>query len=179
VNLQTDRFEAVLDAVVGAQVGRSKEVCTELFLKDHAALPEGSKLDFPQRLGYVEFQDSVLLFVNMPERPGLGNPRSYPNEWLQNGRFLSWFLRDNEWKQGSSHLAKKLLDDATTVILFVRIGKGQFLCCGKCRLEVPKAPDDNDRPEWNLVQLNLELVDYERLLKVPEFRAMAQTREGS
>ena len=155
-------------------------------------------------------------------------PRSYPNEWLQQGRVLTWFLRQNDWKAGTSRLAQKLLATKTTtaassssssslsgdneetnalangdalpttfsasrggrdnnVILFVRMGKGHFLCCGRCLVTTTTSSlptklssvqqeheeeDDDGREEWDLVKLYLHLLDWDQLQPCSDFRLL-------
>jgi len=182
-------FDQLLDAITGERAGRSKERCLSQFLTGKAALPEGSILDFKGRSGYVEFEDAVALFVNAPSTTGrTARPRSYPNEWLENGREMTWFLRENEWKGGTTKLGKKLLlsqsagEHSVPVVLFVRMEKGHFLCCGRCRTNPAVERECNGNgddcsqasaaaatPEWQLAQLNLELLAWDRLNSCEDF----------
>ena len=209
--------------LVGERLGNSKDKCFEALLLDHPSFPKGAKLEYNPRSGFVEFDDAVALFVNMPIRPNEPTPRrGYPNVWLEDGRVMTWFLRQNEWQDGSSVLAQKLMgtprgndDDessstfSSSCVLFVRMNKGGFLCCGSCRLipsggkeggddkqeEMVGGEDDNDlllnnddneenddashssssygENKWGLVELHLELVDWERLSEVDDFVDMA------
>jgi hypothetical protein len=156
-------FDSMLDSLVARHVGISKEQCLSYFY----TLPEGAQLEFPQRSGSVEFRDAVVLFVNQPEYYN-DEPRRYPNEWLEDGKVLTWFLRKGDWNLGKSRLAKKLTDSAGTVVLFVRNGKNQFLCCGRCRVELTTSASQ----AHSLVQLNLGLRDYQRLVQNPDFQAL-------
>jgi prolyl-tRNA editing enzyme YbaK/EbsC (Cys-tRNA(Pro) deacylase) len=181
--------ESIINNLVGEHVGKSKERCLSMLLTGQAALPAGAKLEFPQRSGYVEFMNAVALFVNMPASPGRGNPRSYPNEWLDDGRTLTWFLRESDWKQGTSPLAKKLGYDTVSgpqpsfVVLFVRSKEVHFICCGRCRVESDKSfvtdtfgetdEETSSTQDWDLVQLNLKLLDYDVLTTKEEFAEMA------
>jgi prolyl-tRNA editing enzyme YbaK/EbsC (Cys-tRNA(Pro) deacylase) len=161
--------------LVDERIGRSKEKCVNSLLVDERALPEGSKIEFHQRSGYVEFHDAVALFVNMPDKT---YKRGYPNEWLDDGRKLTWFLSEREWDGGSSNIAKKLCgrqgDDSSLSILFVRMNRGIFLCCGRCRVQPPISSDEKaESTSWPLVRLNLELLDWEKLQTCEDFQKMA------
>jgi prolyl-tRNA editing enzyme YbaK/EbsC (Cys-tRNA(Pro) deacylase) len=186
VTIRSSRIDDIIDSMIGERVGKSKDKCVAAFLQRPVAMPEGAKLDYPQRSGYVEFRDGVALFVNMPSTPGgRFQPRSYPNEWLNDGRILTWFLRENDWKHGTSDLAKKLVSGSNVIVtLFVRMGtNGAFLCCGRCRVE----PDllnigivNGDTPpdalivpdNWTLVKLHLILLDWSKLRSSTDFQAL-------
>jgi len=178
IRTDPDKFGRIVNGLVGQLVGRSKDDCVNYFLADEATLPEGSRLDFPQRSGYVEFDDAVVLFVNMPDKTGQGQPRSYPNEWLDNGKTLTWFLRESDWKGGTTRLSQKLMpqgDNDAFVVLFVRMGKGKFLCCGRCRVaEKNKDDDSSESREWDLVELHLHLLDWDALQESPDFRQLVE-----
>jgi prolyl-tRNA editing enzyme YbaK/EbsC (Cys-tRNA(Pro) deacylase) len=171
---ETDDME-LCASLVGQRAGRSKDCCLGLFLTSEVALPEGARIDYLQRSDYVEFQDGVALFVDMSESnvEGLGRPQSCPNKWLNHGHGLTWFLKSNEWREGMTDLAKKLISstrDAAIpfVLLFVRMDDGHFLFCGRCRATIPEAAEKNS-DRGRLVQLNLELLDYDALTFSEEF----------
>jgi hypothetical protein len=182
VNLSHNPIQNVSTNLVGQRIGRSKDSCLQALLSGNLDMPEGSRLEYSQRAGYIEFADGIALFVNMPVRPGDPSPRGYPNFWLDDGRSMTWFLRENEWNQGTSRIAKKLLecgvDNATpnTAILFVRMGRGEFLCCGRCR--VAQHQDSEAKlKEYGLEELYLDLLDWEHLQKCVDFTAMASKLE--
>jgi len=162
----------VVNQYLGTRLAKTKDRCVATLLRAVPAVAEqlesGARLDFPQRSGYVEFADACILFVNMPMRPWARKARSYPNEWLEDGQILTWFLRENEWKTGSTPFAKKLLDSACPVFLFVRVGKGHFLCCGRCRV-VQDVSNAKNKKNWDLVKLYLTLLDWKDLSGSPEF----------
>lgn len=168
LSLDLGAFHHRMDSLLGLFVGRSKDRCVLPFLTP--GLPIDARLDFPQRSGFVELQNAVFLFVNIPAS---GNRARFPNEWLEDGQILTWYIRASQWKQGTSNLAKKMQDMDTihgrsAVSLFVRIGnKGSFLCCGRCRVVSVNDSLANSRQEpdeeWNLVTLHLILEDYTQL----------------
>lgn len=192
--------------LVGTRLGKSKDSCLEaLLFADNPLLlslspdGQGAKLEFKQRTGYVEFENGVALFVSMPGRPGDPSPRGYPNVWLDEGKSMSWFLRDSEWNQGTSSIAEKLLGAGGKVVsnnnndeakqqhayLFVRMGRGVFLCCGRCRvaqpnsgacMEATSSMEQNSSESWGLVELHLELLDWDLLQVVKDFTSMASSR---
>ena len=112
---------------------------------------------------------------------------------------MTWFLRGNDWRDGRSGLAQKLVfpvqsdgedetlsetntQDANAVLmLFVRIGNsGNFLCCGRCRAQRPEMSSatkksNGDASDWELVQLNLELLDYDALLSCEDFMQLVSS----
>jgi prolyl-tRNA editing enzyme YbaK/EbsC (Cys-tRNA(Pro) deacylase) len=202
---------SLADHLVGQQVGRSKEKCVESLLTGEAALPKHAKIEFQQRSGYVEFEDGAALFVNMPDK---SYKRGYPNEWLEGGKIMTWYLRENDWNGGTSPLAQKLsgmaqkdlagkasevisnesADEMSTVgrassvvILFVRMAKGVFLCCGRCRaiaLQFQEAELEtfggvNKVGDWGLVQLQLELLDWEKLQPSKDYVDIVQDWLGN
>jgi len=141
-------------------------------------------VDFPQRSGYVELENAVVLFVTLPLRPG-NSARSYPNEWLEDGSILSWFLRENEWKDGTAPIAKKLVgdeaSDGSIAILFARRGKGHFFCCGRCRVVESRPSGSNSvhsgtstTKDGKLVKLFLLLQDWMNLHAMHDFRELVR-----
>ncbi|KAL3907494.1 MAG: hypothetical protein SGILL_008851, partial [Bacillariaceae sp.] len=159
---------------VGTRIAKSKSGCVLSLLQDHPSLEgENAVVDFPQRTGCVELSNAVILFVTLPMRSG--NRRSYPNEWLEDGSILSWFLRGNDWNDGTSRLAQKLMDsDRSHVILYVRRGKGHFLNCGKCRVALGSENEGSNVPvtttrHGKLVKLFLLLQDWVKLYSNAEF----------
>jgi prolyl-tRNA editing enzyme YbaK/EbsC (Cys-tRNA(Pro) deacylase) len=180
IQIQQNGIDELCTKIVGQELGKTKDRCFSLFLTGDAALPSGARIDYPQRSGYVEFDDGVALFVNMPDKPVKNQPRSYPNEWLDGGRCLSWFLRSGEWRDGKTELAQKLLssdperpgkDRGALALLFIRIGKGNFISCGRCSVQTPETADEgqSEFKNWGLVQLNLKLLDYEALTLCSDF----------
>lgn len=181
VSIRSTRIDDIILLMLGERVGKSKDKCVEAFLRRPDVMPTGARLDYPQRSGFVEFRDGVALFVNMPNTPGgRFQPRSYPNEWLQEGRFLTWFLRENDWMQGTSVLAKKLTAHPSNgvITLFVRVGStGAFLCCGRCQVQSPLGDSGSfgnvTRPHnWTLVKLVLDLLDWEKLRLNTDFQSL-------
>jgi hypothetical protein len=170
-----------IDSMIGNRVGTSKDMCVANFLHRPISFPDGARLEYPQRSGFVEFKDGVILFVNMQSATGNRyKSKSYPNEWLQDGKILTWFLRENDWQQGQTSLAKKLLADPNSVVvtLFVRMGKaGDFICCGRCRVqdteEINGYRSQSDRPDsWTLIKLNLILLDWKKLQLSINFQSL-------
>ena len=141
----------------------------------------GVIVDFPQRSGYVELHNAVVLFVTLPMTSGKHVKRNYPNEWLEDGTILSWFVRENDWIDGTSPIAQKMLlgrtesspqqqqQDEPLVILFARRGKGQFICCGRCCVMETTTSAKND---GNLVKLLLLLQDRTRLCSKDDFHEL-------
>ena len=82
VNLSHNLNQDISTELIGQRIGRSKESCVDALLHGNLDMPEGSRLEYPQRAGYIEFADGLALFVNMPSRPGDPSPRGYPNFWL-------------------------------------------------------------------------------------------------
>jgi hypothetical protein len=108
----------------------------------------------------MEFQNGLLLFVNLAS----GTSRSYPNEFLENGTILTWFLRESDY---TSELALKL---DTNVALFIRT-KSAFVCCGRCKV-VPV-----EDSTYNLAELHLVLEDWEQLSESVAFQEIVQSRK--
>jgi prolyl-tRNA editing enzyme YbaK/EbsC (Cys-tRNA(Pro) deacylase) len=180
LSIQQNGFDSTLAPLLGEHVGKSKDRCLAGLLSGNKWLPEGAKLEYGQRSGYVEFEDGAALFVNLPSKPGWGKRRGYPNEWLEDGHILTWFIRGNEWNGGASSLAHKLLGKeedgkSSVIVLFVRSGKGSFICCGRCRVvsldgKVEEKGDASE--EWALVKLHLMLSSWSDLQRYCEFRAL-------
>jgi hypothetical protein len=168
--------DTLLDPLIGLRIAKSKDDCLSEVLKGHKILEQpGFKLDFPQRSGCIEFENSVALFVTMPLHTGQPRkPRKYPNEWMQEGSMLSWFIHDHEWEDGDSRLAKKMAyaggTSEPTVILFVRRGKEPFLCCGRCHVESLEYGEK--KTIGNIVMLRLVLRDWDKLRSLSEFQQL-------
>lgn len=182
-NLSLEEERAFVTSMVAKRTGKSKEKSlTSLLVSALSAnpeiLPEDSRLQYPARSGYIEFEDGVALFVNMPEKSnGSGNPRSYPNEWLEDGKILTWFVREYEWQSGTTKLAKKVLNPDSLVFLFVRVmNKNYFLCCGPCQVREPETKTEivskEKQERWDLVQLNLEVLEYDILSSSNDFLSL-------
>jgi 3'-5' exonuclease len=184
VTIRSAFLDEVVDSLVGSYVGTSKDTCLAIFLRGQILFSEGAKLEYPQRSGFVEFNDGVVLFVNMQCSQGNRfKSKSYPNEWLNNGQVLTWFLRENDWQHGETRLAKKLLSspNSITVTLFVRFGRsGEFMCCGRCQVKEcfemsninGDMEDDSSTENWALVKLHLLLLDWKKLQSSSIFQAM-------
>jgi hypothetical protein len=170
---------SIIAPLLGELVGKSKDRCIARLLSGNSGLPQGSKLDYAQRAGYVEFDDGAMLFVNLPSTAGWGQRRRYPNEWLEDGQIMTWFLKENEWRGGTTSLAQKLTaqngEKSPAILLFVRSGKGSFVCCGECRIvdldEKDKTSDDPSEA-WALVKLHLILTNWSDLQSCYEFREL-------
>ena len=181
VNLNQEVTLSTSAEIVGKRLGKSKDRCLEALLAQNSGLPEGAKLEYHHRSGYVEFHDGVALFVNMPKKIGGRAYGGYPNQWLDDGRSMSWFLRENEWKDGKSELGQKLLGipkvngngpGADPInVLFVRMGKGDFLCCGTCKVCEGESPQTEGK-DWGLVELHLQLQKWDTLQNCDDFVSM-------
>eukprot|EP00980_Cylindrotheca_fusiformis_P012427 scaffold3046_cov105-Cylindrotheca_fusiformis.AAC.26 len=161
-----------IEFLVGKRIAKSKDDCLFEVLKGNRLLQQPNhKLDFPQRSGYVEFANGVVLFVTMPFRDG--QARKYPNKWLKEGSVLSWFVNDHEWGGGESKLATKMVRTVgrpnPIVILFVRKGKEAFVCCGRCHIKHLGDGEEQTRI-GNIVMLDLVLRDWDKLRYLPEFQ---------
>ncbi|CAJ1968940.1 unnamed protein product [Cylindrotheca closterium] len=170
VSIPHDFLERVMARLIGERVSKSKDGCLSELLANQAILDlPNHRLDFPQRAGYVEFANAVALFVTMPFRPG--QLRKYPNDWIYDGTALSWFIHDDEWKNGSSRLATKMLgtNDQTeaSIILFVRRGKEPFVCCGRCSAEFRA---NEDVRFGNVLKVTLHLKEHDKLLSSGDFQ---------
>lgn len=161
LSLRTKYFNGILTSCLGQRSFKSKQQCVQPFLHGPASIPEGSQLDFPQRSGFVEFADAIFLFVNMiTTKSAEGRPRSYPNQWFNNGRVLTWFLRETEWDKGRSVLSKKLLGKGGSVVtLFVKVD-GLYLFCGRCKVHVN---EEEEESLGTLRKLYLILLDWNEL----------------
>lgn len=159
--------------VVGKSAGKSKGKCVDL-ISEHA-LPEKNRLEYNPRSGFVPFKDGIVLFVNMPS-PGQSRRSPYPNEWLNGGKTLTWYLREKEWQCGESETAKLLGfgssngTDEAPAVLFVRSASGEFICCGKCSAFAP----DGDLEALGtkgkkLILLHIELKQWNMLKDSPAF----------
>ena len=177
--------EAKWKKMLGKKIGKSKSKCIDLLVDD--ILPVGASLEYNPRSGYVAFQDGLALFVNLP---GLNPSRRmpYPNEWLQDGQILTWYIRNKDWDDGRSDTAKLLgfsADTTTTtttteltstnIILFTRAGNGEFVCCGKCTASIP---DDDDDEDAKLVKLHLHLNDWETMKISNDFAQILVTQKS-
>lgn len=160
----------LLDSLVGQRMGKSKEKCLDKLLVENSEISEGALLEYNSRSGYIELANAVILFVNMPKHQGRGGARSYPNEWLQDGRYLTWFMKETDWSGGSSQVAGKMAGaERELVALFVRSGRGHYICCGRCSVSQP--PQEEQWP-GRLKALTLGLENWEELCKYADFHRM-------
>jgi hypothetical protein len=182
ITIQEGKSEigSIIAPLLGELAGKSKDRCIARLLSGNSGLPQGSKLDYAQRAGYVEFDDGAMLFVNLPSKTGWGHRRRYPNEWLEDGQIITWFLKENEWKGGTTSLARKLAAQedggkSPAIVLFVRSGKGSFVCCGEARIVdvggKDKTSEDESEPSA-LVKLHLILTNWNDLQSCYEFREL-------
>lgn len=169
---QADKDSGIVwNDMIGKTVGKTKGKCVEL-VAEHA-LPEQTKLEYNPRSGFVPFKDGIVLFVNMPA-PNQSRRSPYPNEWLEDGKTLTWYLRERDWNDGKSETARLLGFGSSTkeasAVLFVRSVSGEFICCGKCSASAPESVLDsigNERK--NLVLLHIELTQWDQFKESPEF----------
>ncbi len=170
-----------IDSMLGTWAAKSKERCV-LNLVDSGEYDldelssDSSRLDFQARSGFVELANAVVLFVTLPTTDGRSQSRSYPNEWLEDGSILTWFIKEYDWQRGSSRLAEKMTDGTNDVILYVRRGKGIFFCCGRCRVVTLDAENRKNlgsrSDQWSILKLYLLLQDFGRLQDFDDFRGL-------
>jgi prolyl-tRNA editing enzyme YbaK/EbsC (Cys-tRNA(Pro) deacylase) len=187
VTLADDTKDQMLDSMLGCWSANTKDGCLVDLLdlqgdSNNNILGntiKGANLDFNRRSGFVELANAVVLFVNLPARgDGRGQSRSYPNEWLEDGSILSWFVKENDWQGGSTKLAQKMTTGNPTVVLFVRRGKGPFFCCSRCKVVTTWGDRDKqqqqggDSDQWSIVKLFLLLTDFDKLQSVPAFQKL-------
>jgi 3'-5' exonuclease len=188
VTLADDTKDQMLDSMLGCWSANTKDGCLVDLLdlqgdtSNNNVLGnsiKGANLDFNRRSGFVELANAVVLFVNLPTRgDGRGQSRSYPNEWLDDGSILSWFVKENDWQGGSTKLAHKMTTSNPTVVLFVRRGKGPFFCCGRCKVVTTLVDSDTkqqqggDSDQWSIVKLFLLLTDFAKLQTVQAFQKL-------
>ena len=171
ISVNEDTKDLVFDDMIGRRSAKSKDGCLAQVLQHNPMFQENDyKLDFAQRSGYVEFENAVALFITMPTRPG--QLRKYPNEWMEDGSILTWFVHQHEWRGGKSRLAQKMLaGNDPTVILFVRKGKEPFLFCGRCRV-VPLG--NGEEKTGNILKLHLMLNDWNKLVYCQDFKDLIE-----
>ena len=171
VSIGSDKDDARWKTMAGKTVENGKKRdCINLLVGN--AMPEDAILDYNPRSGFIAFQDGLALFVNMPDPTRPSRRRMpYPNEWLEDGRILTWYIRKNDWDNGNSEIAKLLLgsnDDAdsippasSSVVLFVRVGTNSFVCCGSCNATVADDDPSSANAKKGLIKLNLHLKNWE------------------
>ena len=171
VSIGSDKDDAPWKTMAGKTVENGKKRdCINLLVGN--AMPEDAILDYNPRSGFIAFRDGLALFVNMPDPTRPSRRRMpYPNEWLEDGRILTWYIRKNDWDNGNSEIAKLLLgsnDDAdsttpapSSVVLFVRIGTNSFVCCGSCNATVADDDPSSAKSKKGLIKLNLHLKNWE------------------
>lgn len=174
----------------GKSVGKSKGKCIDLLTGD--SIPKGANLEYNPRSGFITFKDGIALFVNMPDPSGPYRRMPYPNEWLEGGRMLTWYIRQKDWDDGRSTTARLLLgrggtcndnDDSaaeipSSVVLFTRVGNGEFVCCGNCKASVHEADDTNTNvgsSNKKLAKLNLHLQNWEVMKDMPAFSKILES----
>jgi hypothetical protein len=169
VSIGNDKDDAPWKAMAGKTVANGKKRdCIDLLVGN--AVPDDAILDYNPRSGLIAFRDGLALFVNMPDPTRPSRRRMpYPNEWLEDGQILTWYIRQNDWDNGNSETAKLLLgsngDDSTpapsSVVLFVRVGVNSFVCCGRCNATVADDDPESAKSNKKLVKLNLHLKDWD------------------
>merc|ERR1712160_164134 len=150
------------------KIGKTKGKCLDL-LALHS-ITEGTRLEYNPRSGFVPFQDGIALFVNMPSSDRPLRVMPYPNEWLDKGQILTWYIRPKDWKNGQSDTANLLgfgesdISSTSITALFVRCGNSDFIFCGVCTASLPPETEDNSMAtgEFNkkLVKLYIRLNDW-------------------
>jgi len=168
--------------MAGRTVGKSKAKCIDLVIGD--SLPEGANLEYNPRSGFITFKDGLALFVNMPDPNGPSRRMPYPNEWLEDGRVLTWYIRPKDWDDGRSTTANILLgvgdvdseSACDSVVLFTRVGNGEFVCCGNCKASV--ATDTKEgASKKKLIKLNLHLEAWETMKNLTTFSQLLVTKK--
>jgi len=181
--------------LLGKRIGKSKSKCINLLIAD--TLPVGANLEYNARSGFVAFQNGLALFVNMPSGFTAVSSRKmlYPNEWLEDEQTLTWFIRRNDWDGGKSDTAKLLgfrrveTNNNTTailsslssnIVLFTRVGNGEFVCCGKCTASIPDDDDEIGDGRSNgkkLMKLHLHLNDWEIIKDSDDFSLLLASKK--
>ena len=158
----------------------------ESVVRESGLRSEPPTVSFNSRSGIVHTADSEVLFVN------LGGSSKYGNIWGDDGKVLTFFLREHQWRGGTTPLGMRLLrssaaaeqagggggvdDGSVETLLYARRGKsGNFVWCGRCGVREATADDDGDggpRNDGDLVTLELLLLDFEALSLQPQFVAL-------
>jgi len=114
----------------------------------------------------------------------------YPNEWLEDGKILTWYIRPKDWDGGNSDTAKLLLghagdsgDDSkpsgSSVVLFTRLGTGEFVCCGTCMASAAAADSSGSgASNKKLVKLNVHLKDWETMKDKAAFTQLLEAQKA-
>lgn len=178
------------ELLLGRYVAKAKDDCVMALIEasgnNDGVCSIGGKLHCAQRLGYVELANAVVLFVTMPVGNAQTKPRSYPNEWIDNGAMMSWFIKEHDWKNGTTMLGRKMTrsgKDESAVILFVRRGHTAFLCCGRCELfhldkNDDKANEGGCSDQWNIIKFFLRLNDFAWLQTNTNFQYLVHPGES-
>lgn len=175
------------DEMVGKKVGKSKEKCVDLLTLK--SIVEGARVEYNPRSGFVPFQDGLALFVNMPSSDRPSRVMPYPNEWLNKGQILTWYIRAKDWNEGQSNVANLLgfgesdTSPISTITLFVRVGNAEFIFCGKCTASLPPESEGNLFPAGKtnkkLIKLYLHLNDWNFTKDLTVMRQLVESQNSS
>ena len=152
----------------GTFLGYTKDSCIHRVLgaKFMNSLPENIRLGYNRRGGVFEIKNGWILFINLGGGVQLGK---YRNDFSNDGKQITFTVNSSNPSESAliDHFSKEMTfeenDDPIEnkyVYLFIRSGtKGKFLYCGTC-----SCPDQS-RDENGGTVLNLELQDYDTLMK--------------
>ena len=153
--------------------------------------------------GYMLLGDTLALFINLlgPGGESMDRPpkarcsskaaaaaRKYPNEFLDSGRFFTWFVEssrmrtllyrkeafplsnsgegttgtDTDTREVGSTSVVESPHTTNQVYLFVRQKRGQYIHCGRCKLihSEPAYSSSTSPQRGGMTKLLFELVDY-------------------
>jgi len=173
--------------MVGTKVGKSKGKCIELLASN--SITEGARLEYNPRSGFVPFQDGLALFVNMPNLNQSSRVMPYPNEWINKGQILTWYIRAKDWNNGQSDIANLLgfgksnVSTTSTIALFARVGNAEFVFCGRCTASIPPESEVNSKAagevNQKLVKLFLRLNDWNSVKDSTPMRQLFESQKSS
>lgn len=118
-------------------------------------------VEFNPRAGMVRCADADVLFVNIEKAP-----TRYPNRWGEAGRTLSFYVRADEWLDGTSEFASRLLAPGHIILLFAKNGprkNSSYVLCGRCSIASSRGASTG------FTELRLELLDFDAIKTWHEF----------
>ena len=174
----------------GSIVGYTKDSCVHSVLGDDfiSSLPDDTILGFNRRGGVLEIANGWMLFVNFGQRAGSSNYSDYRNNFLNNGKQLTFSInrgRDIQasllqflMPEKSSTITNAASENSGKVVLFLRPStREKFIFCGECTC------DGLSETRGHIVDLVLNLLDFDALVNSDDgtaspYRQVVSSHEG-
>ena len=122
-SIEVDSNSLLLRNQLGKLIIGSKRGCIQILIDSSTTAPNIINhihiVDYiansSARKGYLEFGNVICLFINcLTSSSTTHSSYPQPNQFIENGRYVTWSIQTNLWNNGKSHFALKISLSSST-----------------------------------------------------------------